>query len=148
MVSYKPVTLNKASFAFCRISMAILIWVAFFLKSELLLILVSLNFLISAIVRVQHAPLIRLYDLTMNRIKKSPEIVIDSNSIFFAHSLAFVLSLICILLVYLIGDPWTWRVVLLFAILKSISAMGYCPASKLYNCALNGKCCVTSLKNE
>ncbi|HLN53363.1 MAG TPA: DUF4395 family protein [Lentimicrobium sp.] len=147
MAIYRPVTINRASFAFCRLSMAIIIWLAFIFKSEILLLLTTSIFLLSAILRIQKAPMIRLYDITAGRIIKSGDIIIDSNSMFFAHSIACILSLICLLLVTLVDESWTWRTVLLFAILKSVSALGFCPAARFYNCTLNGNCCIKSSKN-
>jgi hypothetical protein len=147
MVNYKPVIISKASFAFCRFSLAVMVWCAFLLKSEIILAIVCLIFLLSAILKVKKAPMIRLYDLTFNKIKKAKDILVDENSIFFAHCLAFLLSLVCLILVHTIPQPKVWYIVLGFALLKTVSAFGFCPASKLYDCTLNGNCCMHKDKN-
>jgi hypothetical protein len=146
MVSYKPVSISKASFAFCRYSVAIMVWLSFLLKSEIILGIVTLIFLLSAILKVKRAPMIRLYDVAFKK-KVSLEILVDENAMFFAHSLAFVMSGVCLLMVCNFHTHRIWYTVLVFAILKTISAFGFCPASKLYDCTLNGNCCVKRDKN-
>ncbi len=147
MINYKPVSISKASFAFCRFGVAILVWLSFLLKSEVILGLVCLIFLLSAILKVKRAPMIRLCDVTINRIKKAPEVLVDENSIFFAHLVGLFFSLICLALVLFIDKNSVWYSVLILAILKTVAAFGFCPASKLYNCVLNGNCCVNNNKN-
>lgn len=142
MVKYKPVTISKASFAFCRFSIAVLVWLAFLLNSKILLGIVCLIFLLSAILKVKNAPMIRLYDLTFQRFHNRVEVMVDENSIFFAHMVGLTMSLLCFVLVCTITSNLVWYVVLGFATLKTISALGFCPASKLYDCSINGNCCV------
>jgi hypothetical protein len=127
--------------------MAVLVWCAFLLRSEIVLELVTLIFLLSAVLKVRRAPMIRLYDGLFNRRQNAEEILVDENSIFFAHLLAFVLSVTCLFIVYTAQTFWAWYTVLAFALLKSASAFGFCPASKLYDCMLNGNCCVKTKKN-
>ena len=69
--------------------------------------------------------------------------VLNEKAMRFAHSLGTVLSGICVLLIYSPYEFVGWIVVGLFAILKIISAIGFCPASRLYTCATNsnGTCC-------
>jgi len=142
MASYKPVSIHKASFAFCRYGVAILVWLSFIFQSLFLLGLVCGIFLFSAILKVKKAPMILLYDLTFGKIWKSEEVMVNENAIFFAHSAGLVLASICFVVVYFIDKPAAWFSVLGFALLKSISALGFCPASKLYDCVLAGNCCV------
>jgi hypothetical protein len=142
MVKYKPISVSKASFAFCRYSVALMVWLSFFLKSEFLLGFVLLIFLLNVVLRVKRAPLIRLYDITINRIKKSPEILVNEYSLLFAHTLAAFLSLLCLVLVLTVHNDRIWYSVLAFALLKTVSALGFCPASKLYECVLGDNCCI------
>jgi hypothetical protein len=142
MIKYKPVSVSKASFAFCRYSVAIMVWLSFFLKSELLLGFVLLIFLLNVGLRVKRAPLIRLYDLTINRIKKSPEILVNEYSLLFAHTLAAFLSALCLVMVLTVHNDRIWYAVLAFALLKTVSALGFCPASRLYECVLGDNCCM------
>ena len=147
MVNYKPVSISKISFAFCRYSIAILVWLSFLLMSKILLGAVCLIFLLSAIFKVKNAPMIRLYDYTFQRMHKRTEILVDENSIFFAHILGLFMALTCFVLVCIFHNSAIWYTVFAFSILKTISAFGFCPASKLYDCTLNGNCCVKGHKN-
>jgi hypothetical protein len=141
MTNYKPVLLSKASFAFCRYSVALMIWLSFFLKSRLLLAIVLLIFILNAVLKVKRAPLIRLYDVTIDRIKKAPEILVNEKSLFFAHTLAAILSFFCLAMVTLVHNGKVWYAVLAFALLKTVSAIGFCPASCLYDFMTGGGCC-------
>jgi len=142
MASYKPVSIYKASFAFCRYGVAILVWLSFLFQSMVLLGLVCGIFLLSSILKVRRSPMILLYKNTFGQIWKSEEVMVNENAIFFAHSAGFVLSSSCLLVVYFIDKPVAWFSVLGFALLKTVSALGFCPASKLYDCVLAGNCCV------
>lgn len=142
MMSYKPVSIAKDSFAYCRYGVAILVWLSFIYHSVIVLEVTAFIFLLSAILKVQRAPFIVLGNLTLGKVKKSVEILVNENAIFFAHCIGFAFSCICLVIVYTIHSPAAWFAVLAFAILKSISALGFCPASKLYDCMLNGNCCV------
>jgi hypothetical protein len=141
MKKYKPVLISTASFAFCRYSVAVMVWASFFLKSEWLLGVVFAIFLLNTILKVKRAPLIRLYDVTIGRFKKAPEILVNEHSLFFAHSLAAVISLVCLILVCTIHNNHIWYGVLAFALLKTVSAVGFCPASCLYDYMSDGSCC-------
>ena len=142
MMHYKPVSIAKNSFAFCRYGVAILVWLSFIFHSVVILEITAFIFLLSALLKVQRAPFIVLGNLTLNKVKKSPEILVNENAIFFAHCVGFLFSGFCIVIVYTVHGSGAWFSVLAFAVLKSISAFGFCPASRLYDCALNGNCCV------
>jgi len=142
MVSYKPVSIFKASFAFCRYTIAMMVWLSCIVHSVILLEIVAGIFLLSAILKVKKAPMIWIYDNTFNKIWPSSEILVNENAIYFAHLAGLTLTVTCLIIVYSIQSPWAWFSVLAFALLKSVSAFGFCPASKLYDCALNGNCCV------
>jgi len=64
----------------------------------------------------------------------------------FAHGLGTIFSLIIVLFLYFIHLKTGWILVAIFAILKTISAFGYCPASKIYSCMKKGGCCSISRK--
>ena len=142
MVTYKPVSISKASFAFCRYSLAAMVWLAFLLKSQPILACITFIFLFSAILKVRRAPMIQLYDFIFNRRKKATEILVDENTMLFAHSLAAFISSSCLAAVHFAVTDKAWFAVLGFALLKTVSAFGFCPASKLYNCTVNGNCCI------
>ena len=136
----------KNAFVFCRISLTILAWLGFILKSKELILLAFLILLASAILKIQRAPLIVLYSKTVHRFFSSAEIDLDEQGMRFAHILGSVFSGLCVLLLYLqIG--FAWRIVFLFALLKTISAFGFCPGEKMYSC-LKGGCCGLTRKND
>ncbi len=149
MASFKPVSISNAAFIFCRYSISVLVWLSFFLHSKVLLAVVCLILLFSAILKIKKAPLIWLYSMTINKIKKSEDVMVDQHALFFAHVLGFILSTLCLLTVCLFDNNGAWYAVLGLAVLKTISAVGFCPAAKLYNCLANGTCCVSKKnKNE
>lgn len=146
MQKYKPVVISKASFAFCRFSIAVLVWLAFLLSSKIILAIICAIFLFSAILKVERAPMIWLYDQTIQRLYMRKEVVVNQDAIFFAHLAGMTLSAICLSAVTIFQTPAAWYVVLGFAILKTVSALGFCPATKLYDCTMNGNCCVNKGK--
>lgn len=141
MRKFKPVSVPKAAFVFCRYSIAIMIWIAFFLRLKWLIAFVFVILAASAILKVGRAPMILLYSYTINKIIPSKTELLEEKSMRFAHTLGSILALICLIFLYIVSDKVGWAIVFLFAILKTISAFGFCPASKLYSCAMNGSCC-------
>lgn len=148
MKKISPVSIPKASFAFCRYNLAILIWLSFILKIKLILIVVFAIFLLSAIFKIKKAPMILLYSYTINKIIKSKDEILNEYAMRFAHIMGTIFSFICIFLLYFINERAGWVAVFLFALLKSISALGFCPASKLYECATNDSCCAFIKKHD
>ena len=58
----------------------------------------------------------------------------------FAHILAALMSLAVLLA--MLAHPQAGRYCLLaFCLLNTVTAAGYCPASKLFACMKNGGCC-------
>ena len=148
MKKYKPVAVPKAAFGFCRYSIAILIWLSLILRMEAILIFVFIIFLLSAGLKIKRAPLILFYSYTINKIIKSKEEILNEHAMRFAHVMGSVFSLVCLLLLYFINERAGWTAVFIFAVLKSISAFGFCPASKLYECATGDSCCVFLKKHD
>jgi hypothetical protein len=142
MPKYRPVEVPNAAFIFCRYSITILIWLSLIFKSVWLLGLVSLIFILSAILKVRRAPMIMLYKYTINKLFKSDDVILNESAIRFAHIIGAIFSLVCIVVLFLFNTNIGWYFVAGFGILKTISALGFCPASKLYECALNGQCCM------
>ena len=140
MRAIKPVTVKNASFNFCKYGVSLLLWLGFLLKLKLLLILAALILGSSAVLGVNRAPMIVLGDFLFGSWLKSLDVMLDFNGMRFAHAMGFVLNLIAITLVFLVPTIG-WKVVLFVAILKTISALGYCSGLKLYQCMHNDKCC-------
>jgi len=141
----KPVVVPAHAFVFCRYSVAILIWCAWLLRSVWLLAAVALILALSALLKVGRAPMIVLYSQTIGRLVKSPDEVLEENAMRFAHTLGTTFALLCL------GSIWVdaifgWRLTVLFAVLKTVSALGFCPASKLFTCATNTTCCPVTKK--
>lgn len=141
MTKYKPVTISKAAFAFCRLGLTCLVWISLVFHSKPVMPVVFAVLLLSAILKVQRAPMIVLYDRTFGRMISSQEEIVNEYAMRFAHIMGSVFSLACIILLYFVDEKIGWAAVFLFALLKSVSAFGFCPATKLYECSASGSCC-------
>lgn len=141
MKKFKPVSVSKSAFIFCRYGIAILIWLSLILRLKLLLIVTFFIFLLSFLFKVKRSPMIWLYEYTINYLFPSKEEWLNEHAMRFAHLMGAVLNGICLILLYGVNDRAGWIAVFIFALLKSISAFGFCPAGKLYECATNDSCC-------
>lgn len=143
MTKYKPVSISKNAFAFCRYATAILVWSSLIFQIKWLLLAVFLILALSALLKIQKAPMIVFYNFIFGKIiqVKSKEEIINEHAMRFAHTMGAILSFVCLLFLYFINANTGWILVFLFAILKTISAFGMCPASKLYECMGNKDCC-------
>lgn len=143
MKPIKPVAVSAGAFAFCRYSLALILWIALFLHVKWLVLLGLVILILSAILRVGRAPLILLYTYTVNKIFKSKDTILDENAMLFAHIFGAVLCAIAAILLYFVNERIGWLFVLFVAIAKTVGAMGFCAASKFYGCMNNsaGKCC-------
>ena len=139
------VTVQRNAFIFCRYTVAILVWSALIFRSVYLLGAALLILTASALLKVQRAPLVWLYTHTLGRFIKSEDVVLDVRAMRVAHALGAVLALMSISFV-LWDRPFAWYFVAAFALLKTASAVGVCPAYKLYGCAVKGGCCALTGK--
>jgi len=141
MAEFRPVTITEGSFAFCRYSVAVLLWLSIALQRKELVILVFVIMALSVLLKVRRAPLIVLYRQTVDRIFPSRSVTVDEKGIRFAHMVGAVVSLMCIITLYW-GRPLAgWILTGLLAVLKTSSALGYCSALKIYECMNGGTCC-------
>lgn len=147
MTKYKPVTIPSAAFAFCRFGLAALLWIALIIQSKVLVAVVVLILCLSYLLKVGRAPMIVLYKYTVNLIWHSRDEVVNEHAIRFAHLVGSLIGLVCVLLLYAVNDIAGWIAVFLLASLKSLSAAGFCPAAKLYDCANGGQCSLLPKKN-
>lgn len=136
----KPVVVPAHAFIFCRYTVAVMVGLAYLLRSPWLLVAAGLVLGWSAVAKVGRAPLILLYGKTLMRLHRSPEEVLDETAMRFAHTLGTGFALVCLAAVWL-NPRIGWPLTLLFALLKTVSALGFCPASKLFTCAANSTCC-------
>lgn len=140
------VTVQNNAFLFCRYSIAALIWLALIFESLWLLVAVFVILALSALLTVRRAPMIWLWTNTLGRVFPSSEVVLEVDAMRFAHSLGAVLALVSVALVWR-GTAIAWWFVALFGLLKTVSALGFCPASKLYGCVIKeGGCCALTAK--
>lgn len=146
-MNFKPVSVPTNSILFCKYGVAILIWIAFITKIYEILIATFLIFLFSAILGINRAPMVVIFSNTIGiLIKDSSTIVLDIHDMRFVHFLAAGINLIILSLYYFGFHNQANVFLLIFAILKSLTALGYCPASKLRKCVLGDSkksCCST-----
>lgn len=140
MGKFKPVSISKGGFAFCRTVIAALVVLSALPRLSWLLWVVFAVMAASAVLRVKKAPLIVLYQSIIEKNKAADTVIIDENGIFFSHVVGAVFSLLCL---------WLYRVNMvagivmtgLFAVLQISAACGFCSALKLYTCMVGGTCC-------
>lgn len=135
------VSIKSAEFAFCRYAVALLVWLAIIFASKELVLVVFVILLLSAILTVKYAPMILLWRYTFGQIFKSKDEVLNVKAMRFAYIIGTVISGICLIFLYFVNPIIGWGLVWFLAIMKTISAFGFCPASKLYVCMLDGGCC-------
>ena len=146
MTISRPVAVPKGGFLFCRYGTAVLVWAALLFRLEALLWLVFAVLALSALLKVRRAPMILLYSWTAGRLFRSGEEVLDETAMRFAHGLGAAFALACASWVHFSGGTRGWGLTLIFALVKSVSAAGFCPASKLYQCLGSGGCCALTGK--
>lgn len=147
MISCKPVTVTRGAFNFCKYSIALILWAGVLLRNKELVILSAVILALSAILTVGRAPMIILYTYTVEKLFPSHSEVLDEHAMRFAHILGTVLIAVGLLLLYLgnenprlMSAGWGWLFVV--AIAKTVGALGFCAASKLYTCVgSSGSCC-------
>jgi hypothetical protein len=138
--------IESAGFAFCRIGLMILIWIAFIFKIKWILILAFFILLFSAVLTVRYAPMIVIWRYTFGLLFNGKTEILNVKAMRFAHGAGTILAGISVFLLYSGLEKAGWILVGIFAILKTISAIGFCPASKLYTCMSSGTCCAFSRK--
>ena len=144
MASFKPVAISNAGFAFCRFTIASLLWLAVIFQNTMPIWAVLVLMLLSAILRVGRAPLILLWQYTVERFAPSRKVIVDENGLLFSHGVAVFFSALCLITIAL--TPLAgWVMTAAFALLQSVAACGFCSALKLYTCMTNGTCCRVGL---
>jgi hypothetical protein len=141
MAGVKPVSVSKGAFAFCRYSIALLLWVAVILRMKELVLAAFIILTLSVILKVKRAPLIVLYTYTVDRLFPAGQVILDEKGIRFAHAVGAVMSGLCLILLYFISPRAGWALTVLLAVLKTSAAFGFCSALKLYQCVNGGTCC-------
>ncbi|MEI7719550.1 MAG: DUF4395 family protein [archaeon] len=135
------VPIRSDAFAFCRYGVMLLAWVALIFHLKWLVLVIFVILLLSAILTVKYSPMIMLYNYTFGLFIKSKTENLGIGGMRFAHSLGTFLSGLAVLFLYFGSLGAGWGITLFLAIMKTISAVGLCPAYKLYNCMKSGGCC-------
>lgn len=145
MRTIEPVSVSKGGFEFCKYGIAALLWLAVISPPTLKISLVALTttlLTLSALVGVDHAPMIKLFDWSFGRLLKTEPTMLDKRGMRFAHGIGAVLNGATLLLL-LLWPKAGIGMLLVVAILKTISAVGFCPGLKLYQCLNSDTCCKT-----
>lgn len=138
----RMVTVKRQSVAFCKYVIAGLLWLAIILRSIIPVYIVFFIMLISAFTGVHHSPLVTLFNLTIGKFSKTTDEYINMYSMRFAHIVGCFFCIFIILSYYFISPILALILNVIFAILQSIAAFGYCSAQKLYECVVcNSNCC-------
>ena len=136
------VRVNKQSVAFCKYTIAGLLWLAVLADSIFLEYLVLAILLLSALVGVQRAPLVVLFDRTFARWVKGEEIYINRYSMRFAHFFGAGFCVVILITHYFLAPLVPLVLTVILALLQTIASFGYCSAQKLYECVVcNSNCC-------
>lgn len=150
MFPEKPVNVSRRGFAFCRYTVAILMWVGAMGRMEWIIILCAVIMLLNVILSIRHAPLILLYANTLDRLFPPQMVAVDANGMRFTQSIAFVFMVIPLEMIHLGLTTSGWRLLLLVALFKTMGALGFCAVSQLYTCLItqNGCCSIMRKKND
>ena len=140
VAAVKPVSVSKGAYAFCRYTIAVMLWFALFFRSKEIVLAVFLILMFSVILKVRKAPLIILYSYTFEKLFPSGTVILDEKGIRFAHTVGTVVSFLCLML-YFINPAAGWILTFALALLKTSAAFGFCSALKLYQCMNGGNCC-------
>lgn len=146
----KPIQIPKSAFAFCRYTVAILLWIAFLTTTKHITVFTFLIFFFSAILKIKNAPLIWLYTNTINKLSPSKEELLDEKAMQFIHTLATIFNAIILLFLYSPMEKIGYSLLFIFCILKTLSSFGFCPAGKLHSCLISqsSSCCSFLKKNK
>lgn len=140
------IKVKSTEFLFCRIGVMLIVWFAWFFKIRELVLLSFIILLLTAIFTIKYAPMFLIWRYTFGFFVKSKEEFLNVKAMRFAHTLGSIFSGICVFLLYFGFEKVGWIATFIFAIMKTTSALGFCPASKLYSCMSEGTCCAFARK--
>lgn len=146
MKEYKSVSISTGAFNFCRYGVAIMLWVSILFRLKWLAVLVFAILVLSAILRVSKAPMIVIYNVTFGKFIKTKTEILDEKGMRFAHTMGAGMMFIGLVPLYFLNEQVGWWILFVVASLKTISALGFCPAYKLYGCMSSGGCCALTGK--
>ena len=133
------IKVNKNAMIFCRVVFAIILWIAFFLKFEWLVILSMFLMLFNVLLTLQFAPLIILYNKFLSRFEKKRKTeLINIALIQIIHFIVFLVHLVAFVFIHFFNLKIGFIIIFFLALSKTIGALGFCPISKITNCAVSG----------
>jgi|WetSurMetagenome_2_1015567.scaffolds.fasta_scaffold164496_3 hypothetical protein len=140
MIACKPVAVQRNAFHFCRWSLALALWVALFLRLPWLVAACAVILGASAALTVSRAPMIRIYTETLGRAWPGGTEILDARAMRFAHGLGAAMCAVCVVL--LVAWPrGGYAFLVAVATLKTVGALGFCSAVRLYGCVNSDTCC-------
>lgn len=143
-LAFRPIEVPRAAFAFCRWSMAGVIWIGVMLHLQPLLGLCAVVMAVSAILTVRRAPMVMLYSAVVETFRPSEKIVVDATGLRLAHVVAAV-GLAGSLAYLQWGEAGqavvAWRFLYFLALFKTAGAMGFCAVSRMFTCMVGGGSC-------
>jgi hypothetical protein len=139
-VFVKPVALPRAAFAFCRWTLAAALWAALLLRQPWLVAVTAGVLGASALLGVGRAPLVVLWRVTLHRIAPTRDVVLNELAMRFTHAIGALLAAATYALLLLAPPIGRAGLILLVAV-KTVGALGFCPAGKLYECVTSGGGC-------
>ena len=135
------VSVPRAAFAFCRISLTALLWTALYFNNIRIVAAVFAILVLSVILKVQHSPMIQLYQQTVLRIFPTTHYVfLDVPAMRFAHGMGAVMAL-AVVAAMRADAAVGWYCLGALCLLKTTAALGFCPAAKMFTCMRKGGCC-------
>ena len=137
----KSVQIRNDAFAFCRYGVMLMVWASLFLHNITILLIAFGILGLSVLFTVRYSPMILLYTYTIGLFTKSATQPLGINGMRFAHTLGTIFAGLALLTICFIHPRAGWVIVFFLAVMKTISAVGLCPAYKLYNCVTSGGCC-------
>lgn len=135
----------RVSFILFKLTSLILLWLAFFMRIRIFVVISFLILAISVLFKIKNNPLIIFYSSTISKLIRWKDEILDEKAVNFANKGGSILQIICIFFLYnsrIAG----WIILLIVAIIKTISTLGFCPGVKIYYCLNNGCCMLTRKK--
>jgi hypothetical protein len=140
MKTMKPMSVPRFAWIGCKATNAAALFAALIFRMPLLILVPLVTHGISALFGPRRAPLLVLYTW-LDRFFNTRKEMVDEHALRFAHTVSSVFALLALIMLRVYA-PFSWGIVLFLAIATTLGALGFCTATKLYSCAMNGTCCV------
>jgi len=149
MTNYKPAELSQAEFSFCKYGSLILLWIAIFTGSKILIGILTFTFFISMLFKINYSPLILLFRYSVGLlIGRSSKILVNEKDMRFSHTVAFYVYIVALIFLLFINIGVGWGILVILGILKVIGLFGKCPSQWLKKILIKktkkGCCCNSS----